>query len=86
MNFGAPEIMIVLLVAVVIFGPSKLPKLARSMGEAAHAFRSGHDADPDPAPLQQVALDAAPTPAAIEPPVADVDAPAATRSLYSRDA
>lgn len=50
MNFGAPEMLIVLLVALIIFGPTKLPKLARSIGEAAGEFRRGHDHHPDPAP------------------------------------
>jgi len=33
--------MIVLLVVLVLFGGSKLPKLARSVGEAQREFRSG---------------------------------------------
>jgi sec-independent protein translocase protein TatA len=41
MNLGAPELMIVLLVVLVLFGGSKLPKLARSVGEAQREFRSG---------------------------------------------
>jgi len=50
MNLGAPELLIVLLVLVVIFGPAKLPKLARSIGQAAGEFRRGHE-HPDPAPM-----------------------------------
>jgi sec-independent protein translocase protein TatA len=41
MNFGAPEMMIVLLVVLVLFGGAKLPKLARSLGQAQSEFRSG---------------------------------------------
>jgi sec-independent protein translocase protein TatA len=40
MNLGAPELMIVLLVILVLFGGAKLPKLARSMGEAQREFKS----------------------------------------------
>ena len=40
MNLGAPEMMIVLLVVLLLFGGAKLPKLARSMGEAQREFRS----------------------------------------------
>ena len=41
MNFGAPEMMIVLLVVLVLFGGAKLPKLARSIGQAQSEFRNG---------------------------------------------
>jgi sec-independent protein translocase protein TatA len=33
-NLGAPELLIVLVVVLVLFGGAKLPKLARSLGEA----------------------------------------------------
>ena len=41
MDVGPAELIIVLLVILLIFGSSKLPKLARSMGQAAHEFRHG---------------------------------------------
>jgi sec-independent protein translocase protein TatA len=34
MNLGGPELLIVLVVVLVLFGGSKLPQLARSLGEA----------------------------------------------------
>lgn len=40
-NLGAPELIIVLLVILVLFGGAKLPKLARSMGQAQSEFRRG---------------------------------------------
>ncbi len=43
MDVGAPELLIVLVVALLIFGPAQLPKLARSLGEAAKEFRHGSD-------------------------------------------
>jgi len=48
MNLGAPEMMIVLLVVLLLFGGAKLPKLARSMGEAQREFRSAIRGGPDP--------------------------------------
>jgi sec-independent protein translocase protein TatA len=33
-NLGAPELAILLVVVLVLFGGAKLPKLARSLGEA----------------------------------------------------
>jgi sec-independent protein translocase protein TatA len=40
-NLGAPELLIVLLVILVLFGGAKLPKLARSLGEAKKEFAEG---------------------------------------------
>ena len=41
MNLGAPELLIVLVVVLVLFGGSKLPKLARSLGQAQNEFKQG---------------------------------------------
>jgi sec-independent protein translocase protein TatA len=40
-NLGAPELLIVLVVILVLFGGAKLPKLARSLGEAQNEFKKG---------------------------------------------
>lgn len=40
-NLGAPELLIILLVVLVLFGGAKLPKLARSMGQAQTEFKRG---------------------------------------------
>jgi sec-independent protein translocase protein TatA len=37
-GLGAPELLIVLAVVLVLFGGAKLPKLARSLGEAKREF------------------------------------------------
>lgn len=41
MNLGAPELLIVLLVILVLFGGAKLPQLARSLGKAQSEFKQG---------------------------------------------
>lgn len=41
MGLGAPELLIVLVVVLVLFGGSRLPKLARSLGAASKEFREG---------------------------------------------
>ena len=41
MSLGAPELLIVLLVVLLLFGTTKLPKLARSMGQAQNEFKRG---------------------------------------------
>jgi sec-independent protein translocase protein TatA len=40
-GFGAPEMLIVLLVILVVFGGSQLPKLARGLGSAQREFKKG---------------------------------------------
>ena len=48
-NLGAPELLIVLLVVLVLFGGAKLPKLARSLGQAQKEFKDGlHEGSTDP--------------------------------------
>ena len=38
-NLGAPEILIILLVALLVFGPRKLPELGKSIGAGLREFR-----------------------------------------------
>ncbi|PSQ57444.1 twin-arginine translocase TatA/TatE family subunit [Halobacteriales archaeon SW_7_71_33] len=40
---GGPELLIVLLLAVLLFGASKIPKLARAGGEAIGEFQKGRE-------------------------------------------
>ena len=40
-GIGAPELIIVLLVILLLFGSTKLPKLAKSLGEAQKEFKKG---------------------------------------------
>lgn len=43
MNLGSTELIIILAIVLIVFGGAKLPKLARSLGEAQKEFKSGMD-------------------------------------------
>jgi sec-independent protein translocase protein TatA len=38
---GAPQLLIILVVILVLFGGAKLPQLARSLGQAQKEFKKG---------------------------------------------
>jgi sec-independent protein translocase protein TatA len=38
-NFGGGEMLIVLLIVLLLFGPSQLPKMARGFGQAIREFK-----------------------------------------------
>jgi sec-independent protein translocase protein TatA len=40
-NIGGPELLIILVVVLLLFGASKLPGLARSIGASAKEFKKG---------------------------------------------
>jgi sec-independent protein translocase protein TatA len=41
MRFGGQELLIILVIVLVLFGASRLPALARSIGQSAKEFRKG---------------------------------------------
>ena len=40
-SLGAPELIIILAVVLLLFGAARLPKLARSLGQASREFKQG---------------------------------------------
>jgi sec-independent protein translocase protein TatA len=42
-NIGFPELLIILAIALLIFGPKKLPEVGRSIGRALREFRRTSD-------------------------------------------
>ena len=47
-DIGAPELLIILVVLLLLFGGSQLPKLARSLGQAKKEFSSALSDDKKP--------------------------------------
>jgi sec-independent protein translocase protein TatA len=44
-SLGSGELLIILIIVLVVFGGAKLPKLARSLGQAQKEFKKGIDED-----------------------------------------
>jgi sec-independent protein translocase protein TatA len=42
-NFGGQEMLLIFLIVFLLFGASRLPQLAKSLGQSKRAFREGID-------------------------------------------
>lgn len=45
-GLGLPELIVVLVIALIFFGPSKLPSVGKSLGEAIRGFKKGITDEP----------------------------------------
>jgi sec-independent protein translocase protein TatA len=55
---------IVLIIALVVFGPKRLPELGRSLGKGIREFRGSLSDDSDDEPERREAIEPPPPPAA----------------------
>jgi sec-independent protein translocase protein TatA len=73
-NIGPLEIIVVLIIALVVFGPKRLPELGRSLGKGIREFRgsvTGDHDDEDERPSPPAGIEAGKTEApVVEEPVA----------------
>jgi sec-independent protein translocase protein TatA len=56
-NIGLPEILVVLVIALIVFGPKRLPELGRSMGRGIREFKgavSGDNEDDEDKELREL--------------------------------
>ncbi len=54
MNLGWTEIIVIVGLALLFFGPARLPGLGKSMGEAIRGFKKGLTEKEDPHPSRDV--------------------------------
>jgi sec-independent protein translocase protein TatA len=46
-SLGAPELLIVLILALLVFGPGKLPEVGSALGRSFREFRAAAESDTD---------------------------------------
>jgi len=57
-SLGAPELIVIFIVALLVFGPSKLPELGKSLGDAIRGFKKAiNDTETTPADNPQALRD-----------------------------
>lgn len=44
-NIGIPSLILILVIALIIFGPGKLPGVGKALGESIHGFKKGISGD-----------------------------------------
>ena len=56
-NVGPMEVLVVVVIALLVFGPKRLPELGRSLGDGFRGFKDaleGKDEDPPAPPEDQL--------------------------------
>jgi sec-independent protein translocase protein TatA len=61
-NVGPLELAIVLIIALVVFGPKRLPELGKSVGRGIREFKSSISGDDDDEPQAQAKIESAQPP------------------------
>lgn len=46
-NIGPASLVLILVIALIIFGPGKLPGVGKALGESVHGFKKGISGDSD---------------------------------------
>ena len=44
-GLGAPELLLILIIALVVFGPGKLPTIGRALGKSLREFKEAVNTD-----------------------------------------
>lgn len=89
-GIGLPEMILIMLVALLIFGPKKLPEIGRSMGKAIKGFQDAsrefesefkREADRETARLEEITPTAAPEP--VQPTTEPIVVPSEVKEVVT---
>jgi sec-independent protein translocase protein TatA len=51
-GIGWPEIVVILIIALIVFGPKRLPEMGRSLGKGIREFRGSLSGEDDSSPRE----------------------------------
>lgn len=77
MNLGFPEMIVLFAVALLVFGPKKLPELAKNLGKGIRDFKKAMSGEDEPASQ---------SPSTPEPEPPKVSAPPAEEPTFAQNA
>jgi sec-independent protein translocase protein TatA len=61
LDIGAPELLVILFILVLIMGPNKLAGIGGSLGKSIREFRKAVQSDDEPKPVGETGQNAAPS-------------------------
>ena len=71
-NVGPTELLVILVIALLVFGPKRLPEIGRTIGKSLREFRQA-SSDIRSEIQRNLDLDAPPAPPSFDPPKEPVD-------------
>jgi len=83
-GIGAPELIIVLVIVLILFGPKRLPALGKSIGKTFKSLKDGIEGKLDDGESDEADADAT-TAKKAEPAAAEAEKPAASKDKPAAD-
>ena len=57
-GIGVPELILILIIGLVVFGPGKLPGVGKALGQSIKEFKQANSDDPKTVDVEQKKIDA----------------------------
>ncbi len=57
-GIGVPELVLILIIGLVVFGPGKLPGVGKALGQSIKEFKQANSDDPKTIDVEQKKIDA----------------------------
>ncbi|MBR1419906.1 MAG: twin-arginine translocase TatA/TatE family subunit [Selenomonadaceae bacterium] len=56
-GLGVPELVLILVIGLVVFGPGKLPGVGKALGQSIKEFKAANKDDDEPAKIEAAKVD-----------------------------